>query len=161
MIVMKFGGTSVGSGERIARVASLVQRRDGPTVVVVSAVGGTTDQLLRAGRAAEAGDLGAARELVEAMRRRHLEAAPRPEGLFELDRLFAELTSLLQGVYLLREQTARSRALLASFGAASQHSHLGSGIMRLVHECFVIFYLSESIWVLEQCPKEARLDKNW
>ena len=35
MIVMKFGGTSVGSGERIARVASLVQRRDGPTVVVM------------------------------------------------------------------------------------------------------------------------------
>ena len=74
MIVMKFGGTSVGSKERLAQVARLVGRETGPVVVVVSAMGGTTDQLLAAGRAAEAGELGESRALVEAMRRRHIEA---------------------------------------------------------------------------------------
>jgi aspartate kinase len=46
MIVMKFGGTSVGDGARIAGVAQLVKREKGPKVVVVSALGGVTDKLV-------------------------------------------------------------------------------------------------------------------
>lgn len=49
VIVMKFGGTSVGSGERIATIARLVKDRiEQRPIVVVSAVAGTTDLLLRA-----------------------------------------------------------------------------------------------------------------
>ena len=56
MIVMKFGGTSVGSDEAIRRVASIVaSRRDRKPVVVVSAMGKTTDALLDIARAAVAG----------------------------------------------------------------------------------------------------------
>ena len=43
---MKFGGTSVGDGARIAGVAELVKRQKGPKVVVVSALGGVTDKLV-------------------------------------------------------------------------------------------------------------------
>ncbi len=47
MIVMKFGGTSVESAEAIARVAGIVKKRlDQRPVVVVSAMGKTTNKLL-------------------------------------------------------------------------------------------------------------------
>ena len=48
LLVMKFGGTSVGSSERIRGVADLAAQMAGsrPTVVVVSAMGDTTDVLL-------------------------------------------------------------------------------------------------------------------
>ena len=58
MQVLKFGGTSVASAENmrksLAIVATAVER--GPVVMVVSALGGTTDALIGAGRAAAAGD---------------------------------------------------------------------------------------------------------
>ncbi|MBP5386415.1 MAG: aspartate kinase [Prevotella sp.] len=46
MIVMKFGGTSVGSPERMKSVASLVTRSGEPTFVVLSAMSGTTNTLI-------------------------------------------------------------------------------------------------------------------
>ena len=52
MVVMKFGGTSVGSRDRLKGMATLVRAHQGPLVVVVSAMGGTTDSLLDAGAAA-------------------------------------------------------------------------------------------------------------
>jgi len=64
-VVMKFGGTSVGSVERIAavaaRVAQHVRATGQPTVVVVSAMSGETDRLISLGRAV-AGDLSLTRE---------------------------------------------------------------------------------------------------
>ena len=46
MIVMKFGGTSVGTPERMKHVASLITRSDEPTFVVLSAMSGTTNALV-------------------------------------------------------------------------------------------------------------------
>jgi aspartate kinase len=77
--VLKFGGTSVGSGERIRRVAHIVahtyNKAEEPfPVVVVSAMSGVTDQLLRIARyACEDKDEELVREL-EALKQRHLEA---------------------------------------------------------------------------------------
>ena len=45
MIVMKFGGTSVGSAARMKQVAALVQAQDHP-FVVLSAMSGTTNSLV-------------------------------------------------------------------------------------------------------------------
>ncbi len=47
MIVYKFGGTSVGSAERMKSVADLITRDDKQKIVVLSAVSGTTDTLIR------------------------------------------------------------------------------------------------------------------
>ena len=56
MIVMKFGGTSVASAEAIQRVAAIVaSRSDRRPVVVVSAMGKTTDKLLEIAALAVAG----------------------------------------------------------------------------------------------------------
>jgi len=60
MIVMKFGGTSVGTGERIASVgritARVLEQTGSPPVVVVSAMNGVTDRLKRAATSAASGD---------------------------------------------------------------------------------------------------------
>ncbi len=57
MIVMKFGGTSVGDTRAIERVASIVKERlKQKPVVVVSAMAKVTDQLLAMARAAGSGD---------------------------------------------------------------------------------------------------------
>jgi aspartokinase len=57
--IMKFGGTSVANAEAIARVANIIQEQrasDIQLVVVVSAMGGVTDELTRGVHAASAGD---------------------------------------------------------------------------------------------------------
>ena len=46
MIVLKFGGTSVGSAQRIRSVAHLVSQVPGRKIVVLSAMSGTTDALV-------------------------------------------------------------------------------------------------------------------
>ena len=78
--VLKFGGMSVGSGERIRRVASFIGHhvREGEgivPVIVVSALSGVTDQLLRIARFACTGDHKSWQQELEALKRKHVEAA--------------------------------------------------------------------------------------
>ena len=61
MIIQKFGGTSVGSPERMEQVADLIS--DGnPKVVVLSAVAGTTNKLVSIGQALTSGNLESAKQ---------------------------------------------------------------------------------------------------
>ena len=78
--VLKFGGTSVGSGERIRRVASIIghHQRDSEgmfSVIVVSAMSSITDQLLRIARFASIGDHESWQQELEALKQKHVEAA--------------------------------------------------------------------------------------
>ena len=70
MKILKFGGTSVGTPESILRVKEIVSSRQEPSIVVVSALGGVTDQLIRASRLAAAGDT-AFRDEIAQLRARH------------------------------------------------------------------------------------------
>ncbi|HVU70355.1 MAG TPA: aspartate kinase [Ktedonobacteraceae bacterium] len=78
--VLKFGGTSVGSGERIRQVAQIVARQaqqfeeDFPAVVV-SAMAGVTDQLLRITRSITTGEFETGAREVEALKAKHRAAA--------------------------------------------------------------------------------------
>ena len=58
MIVLKFGGTSVGSLERVREAAAIAAAQPAPRAVVVSAASGVTNLLLEAGRQAASGDRG-------------------------------------------------------------------------------------------------------
>ena len=70
---MKFGGTSVESEEAVARVTRIVQSYEHRRpVVVVSAMGDTTNKLLRAAQEAEAGRREQALGLVDEVRTQHL-----------------------------------------------------------------------------------------
>ena len=73
MIVMKFGGSSVESAEAIRRVASIVSDRLARRpVVVVSAMGKTTNKLLAIAARAVSGDLKSALEHLADLRAFHL-----------------------------------------------------------------------------------------
>ena len=56
MIVSKFGGTSVGSSKNIKRVIQIIANKNNKTVVVVSAIGGITNLLIKASELAVQGD---------------------------------------------------------------------------------------------------------
>ena len=71
MIVLKFGGTSVGTAAKIADSAAIVERQPLPRAVVVSAVGGVTNLLLEAAAAAAAGDDELSRSTVAKIHDKH------------------------------------------------------------------------------------------
>ena len=125
MIVMKFGGTSVGDAAAIRRTAEIVRGRlpRGP-VVVVSALGGTTNALLAAAEQGAAGNLVAAITTVEQLRARHLAAVtdligtgPDADDLAATESaLLDELAHLVEALSVLGHVTPRSIDAIASFG---------------------------------------------
>lgn len=67
MKVLKFGGTSVGSPQRMHNVAKLVNAEDKPVLVVLSAVSGTTNTLIEIGNAIGGGDKEKATKLINTL----------------------------------------------------------------------------------------------
>ena len=119
---MKFGGSSVRDAGMIRQVLSIVtDALPRAPVLVSSAMGKTTDALIDIAAAATVGDWDAAVARIDQVESSHRSAAqelcPDDERLVaELDRLFLELRSLAQGVFLIRECSPRSRDALLSFG---------------------------------------------
>ena len=124
MIVMKFGGTSVGSPDRIRSLAARVRERlDRRPVVVVSALSGVTDQLIRgAWLALDRNPEG--RALAREIRNRHADAArellaagPARDRLMRLvEQAAGELLTLYTGVEYLGELTPRSLDAISGLG---------------------------------------------
>src|SRR3954470_11672945 len=114
MIVMKFGGTSVESAAAIERVAGIVRARlDRRPVVVVSAMGKTTNRLLAIAHHAVNGSRDQAIRELLALRDFHL----RESGMERtIDEHFQELTELTKGLAVLGELTPRSMDAISSFG---------------------------------------------
>lgn len=71
MIVLKFGGTSVGDGERVRSAAAISLQQPKPRVIVVSAATGITNALLDAARAAARGDRAKREASVALIHERH------------------------------------------------------------------------------------------
>ena len=75
MVVLKFGGSSVATAAAIARVADIVARERRPRAVVVSALGGVTDELIAVAHEASTGRLPEASRRLDAIRARHRSVA--------------------------------------------------------------------------------------
>jgi len=124
MIVMKFGGTSVESAAAIARVAAIVKaREDRRPVVVVSAMGKTTNKLLAIANAAIHGTREEYLRQIHDLRDFHSREARQVVPLAEraeldrfLDEHFQELTELAKGLAVLGELTPRSIDAISSYG---------------------------------------------
>src|SRR5581483_10289710 len=124
MIVMKFGGTSVGDTRAIERVASIVKDRlEQKPVVFVSAMAKVTDQLLIMAKAAGAGDRKTALKLSRELRERHYNTAGELLGtaLFtefhsELGDDLESLDELLRGISAVGELTSRTTDYVAAYG---------------------------------------------
>src|SRR5689334_9319042 len=101
MIVMKFGGTSVESREAIERVAGIVRTKLARhPVVVVSAMGKTTNKLLAIAADAVAGRREDALKLLCELREFHRRESA---GLVDIDTPFEELTELVKGLAVMGE----------------------------------------------------------
>lgn len=76
LLVMKFGGTSMGSSERMRAAAAIIaaQQSQRPLVVVVSAMSKVTDLLLETLRRAELGDRAAVDSNIATLLDRHVVA---------------------------------------------------------------------------------------
>ena len=113
MIVMKFGGSSVANAERIKHVASIIKAyKEKKPVVVLSAMGDTTDHLLEAADQAVKGIVD-----VEGVAKLHKETAELLNVNIEtIQDLLKELNQLLTGISMLKEISKRSRDYLVSFG---------------------------------------------
>ncbi len=125
MIVVKFGGTSVGDAEAIERAAGIVKSRlPRQPAVVVSALGGATNSLLAIGEQSAKGHLIGALRGVEALRERHFQQCEKllgtseagAEVAAEMSASFDELASLAEALSVLGHATPRSFDAIASFG---------------------------------------------
>jgi len=114
---MKFGGSSIADAQRILAVAEIVRGRLARRpVVVVSALAGVTDLLVRAVRAACAADLEVLEPILADLERRHRWAlagsvedpGERHDLSLEIDGLFEELRRKLRSIRILGEGTARA-----------------------------------------------------
>ena len=125
LVVMKFGGTSVGNAERMQNVGNLLAEhaQQAELAVVVSAMGGVTDMLIRAATEASAGDGEHWKNVRRELARRHREVADQllsaAEQSFVLPRLAAQVgnfENLCSGFSLVREVTPRAMDTLSSLG---------------------------------------------
>ena len=116
MIVMKFGGTSVGSPERVRNVFEIVtSQQDKRPIVVVSAVGGVTDLLVQAGKEALEKRID-----IRPIQEKHRQVLKGLNLALDLvDDLHKELEDLLLGIKMIREISPRISDLLLSFGERS------------------------------------------
>jgi bifunctional aspartokinase / homoserine dehydrogenase 1 len=124
MKVMKFGGSSLASPDRIRQVMDIVIRAaaEAPVLVVVSAFGGGTDQLLEAAHLA-AHQKSDWRQPFEAIEKRHLQAVKellplqQQSGILSsVKRQLNQLETLFEGCFLLGELSPRTCDTIMSFG---------------------------------------------
>ncbi|MCK6513320.1 aspartate kinase [Myxococcota bacterium] len=131
-VVMKFGGTSVGTPEAMTRTAQLVARETRWPIVVVSALGGVTDMLLEVAEQAQRGE--AYQELEKQIIGRHdaiIEKLGLGFGLIEAQ--YEELRRVLGGIFLLREVSPRVRDMLASLGERMSVRLLAATLRKMGH----------------------------
>lgn len=123
MKIMKFGGTSVGSVESIQKVKKIVEAEHEPVIVVVSALGGITDQLIRTATMATQGDIAYEAEF-DGIVRRHDDMIQQaiPSGSAkrtlskEIHALLDELKDIYQGLYLLKDISSTMEDTVVSYG---------------------------------------------
>jgi len=120
MIVLKFGGTSVGSAEAIKKVKDIVERESSnqKIIVVVSAFSQVTNKLERLVDAAIS-DINSANSLIDELQNQHIEvvATLTPEENPEiLSTYFNDLRNICKGINLLQEVTKKSNDFIVSIG---------------------------------------------
>lgn len=127
LIVMKFGGTSVGSVDaltKVVEIASKYRQESHQLVLVVSAMSGVTNMLLDAAHKAEAGDEGTAHQVSAEIAKKHQEATlhflgdtPLRESVMEeIEALLDEFEALCHGIRVLGELTPRALDVIGGLG---------------------------------------------
>ncbi len=122
MIVMKFGGTSVGNPEMLERVANIVKRNlDKNPILVFSAMSGVTDMLISGTNQAETGDRQGYLETHKKLKEKHLSTITdllgEAEDLrAEISKFMDSLLNIWMAIEVLGEVTPRAMDAITSFG---------------------------------------------
>lgn len=123
-IIAKFGGTSVGSPESIRQIIKIISSSKKPVSgIVVSAFSKVTNQLIETAELASKGDE-AYLEILKQISNRHIEAINilvvdkklQRKTIRQTQVILAELSSVLKGVYLIKELSAKILDLIMSYG---------------------------------------------
>ncbi len=124
MQVLKFGGSSVANAENINKVVAIVERamKNDKTILVVSALGGITDSLINSAVLAADGDEKYKEHLLE-IEQRHMivvksliPVAQQSAVLSMVKKNCNEIEDICNGIFLLRELSARTRDRMVSYG---------------------------------------------
>ena len=122
---MKFGGTSVGSVNSILNLKSIVETaaKQENVIVVVSALGGITDKLIKTAEMAVNGNEAFKEEFQQIVARHHeliysiIQCEEKRTGLLlEVDKLLNELDNIYHGLALINNITPKSEATIVSYG---------------------------------------------
>ena len=125
MKVLKFGGTSVGSVKSILSLKRIVEKeaKRQPIVVVVSALGGITDQLISTSHLAQEGKEEWKEQYEQMVDRHHkmidtiiTDTSDREELFNKVDALFEQLHSIYFGVYLIHDLSKKTQDAIVSYG---------------------------------------------
>ncbi len=127
LLVMKFGGTSVGTEVALRQVVQIIAaaRQDWPRLVVVtSALSGVTDLLMQSAIHAAHGDLNTYTQAAAELNERHLNMVSalvtnperQAQARLEVCRLLADFNNLCQAIHVLGEATPRALDAVASLG---------------------------------------------
>ncbi len=119
---MKFGGTSVGSVNSILTIKQIVSSVEEPVVVVVSAVGGVTDLLIKTSKLASEGNgeyiksFQQIRDIHESLLNGLFSDTELEAVQFSVDQLLDELGNILKGLYLIQDCSTKTYDAVLSYG---------------------------------------------
>lgn len=123
MKVLKFGGTSVGSPKGLLELKKIVaSQEENPLIIVVSAISGMTDLLIKTAKAASMGDasyldnLAQMREMHCSLIREAFPASIQKQAEEDVTEKLDELANIYKGVYLIEDLSPKSEAVIVSYG---------------------------------------------
>lgn len=144
MKVFKFGGSSVGTTERISEILSWFPEaveKESCQIVIFSALQGVTDQLISMAERAGSGDDSYTTDLGD-LENRHIEAvrkllttSEQSHAIAAVKFMLNDLEDILQGVYLVKELTPRSMDFITSFGERLSNYIIHMAFKRLGIDC--------------------------
>ena len=123
-IVLKFGGTSVGSGKKITNVCDIVQKvkKNNQVIVISSALQSTTDELLELSEDAKKGQVN--KKIIDDIVQRHQDTIKdiiqdkkiQDEVFEKISSLIKDLEKTVEGVIIVKELSDKTRDKIVSFG---------------------------------------------
>lgn len=152
MKVLKFGGTSVGTVDSLRNVKSIVESRTEPVIVVVSALGGITDQLINTAKLAAAGDISHLDSFARIVKRHRdvIEGIVPPmrqlEVLSIVNPLLEELGNIYRGVSLIKDLSDRTLDIIVSYGERLSSAIIARIIEGAIHLDSRTFIKTEKQW---------------
>ena len=122
MRVLKFGGTSVGSATGLLQAKKVIESCSDDVIVVVSALGGITDQLISTAKAAASGDPEYERQM-QSITARHFSQVSdtvlpdmQEQVRSRISELLGELSNIFKGVFLIKDLSQKTSDAIVSYG---------------------------------------------